>query len=70
MDNNLFFVLYTLPLFISFMFFTILKIEDKNKTDKTYNEGKLRYYQVVVLSLIPILNWIITVVIIRHQIKS
>lgn len=61
-------VSYLVPLYISILYFTILKIEDINKIDKSYSKDKHTYLQCIGLSFIPILNIVIALVLSWKQI--
>lgn len=64
---NLLFALYIYPLFISMTYFTLLKIEDINKTEKLYSKDKFSYPKCIEFCLIPIVNIIIVVKLIQVQ---
>lgn len=52
-------VIYTVPLYISIMYFTILKIQDINKVNKSFSKEKHSYLKCIRLSFVPLLNIII-----------
>jgi uncharacterized membrane protein len=64
--SELFLVLYLMPLSLCYLYFTIGKIEDINRSEKHYTEGRPSYLQYLGISLIPIANIIMAISIVKQ----
>lgn len=63
-------LIYCMPLYVSALYFTILKIEDKNRTNKVFSKDKLSYKIIIRLCFVPILNIIFMFVAIKSCFKK
>ena len=66
---NLIYCLYFLPLCISILYFTIIKIEDVNKeeNERSYSADKLKYFKCIKVCFIPVFNIVIVIEIVKAQ---
>lgn len=61
-------VTYLVPLFISIIYFTMLKVEDLFKIEKSFSKDKYSYLKCIGISFIPVLNIVIALMVIWKQI--
>lgn len=66
---KLIWILYFMPLYISALYFTILRIEDINRVNKAFSKDKLPFKKVIALCFAPGLNWLFMFTAIRACFK-
>lgn len=64
--NKLFIIFYIIPLFITVLYFTVLKLMDSFTEDKSFTPDKLTYSQSLMVSFIPVLNLIMATYIVSY----
>lgn len=67
---KIFFYLYVIPTIISILYFTALKIQDINATQKSYSKDKFSFMKTLGLCFIPLFNWILAVISLKMIITS
>lgn len=68
--QDIVYIIYYIPLLISVIYFTAIKIDDTNKTNKAYSKDKLPFIKVLGLCFIPIFNIYLAFNSIKMIIKS
>ena len=60
-------ILYLIPLCLSIIYFTLIKIEDVIYENGIYSKNKFNYWQVICICFVPILNIVIVILAVKKQ---
>lgn len=63
-------VIYFMPLYVSALYFTILKLEDEARETKVFSKDKFTYAKMIKSCFIPIINILLMFVAIKSLFKK